>query len=336
MKNEKLMRTRWRLLILFGIVFRVTGIQAQDVIYSQYYANPVYLNPALAGSKLNQRITLNYRNQWPGISKGYVSYCASWDQQFDRLSAGLGAIVNADIGGGGVYSRFSGSGIYSYKLHASRNMEVNAAIQVGYMQYRLDWNKLVFADQIDIHTGNLEATQEGLPPRLNIGNVDFSAGLLAGYKQSLYFGLAVNHLTRPDLAFYEGQSNRLKVRWTLHSGMLIDFYQGMQGEDLRNFSISPNIIYVQQGNFRQLNAGLYVNMFPFVAGLWLRHTFGNSDAAIVLIGFQQKEYKIGYSFDCTVSRLTLHSGGAHELSLAWLFPERLSPERFHKMRSPEF
>jgi len=214
---------------------------AQDVIYSQFYANPLYLNPALAGGKLVQRVTLNYRNQWPGISKGYVSYHATWDQLIEKISGGIGVIVNNDAGSGGLYNRFSASGIYSYRLQASRNLVFNAALQAGYLQYKLDWDKKIFGDQIDINTGNIEPTKENLPPKLTIGTVDFSAGLLAGYKESAYFGITANHLGRPDMSFYGDFSNKLKMRWTVHAGMMIDFFQGMDGADIKNFSISPRL-----------------------------------------------------------------------------------------------
>ena len=320
------------LLILSGMV---RGI-AQDVIYSQFYANPLYLNPALAGAKLDQRITLNYRNQWPSIQKGYISYSATWDQQFDKISGALGVMVNADVLGGGIYNRFSGSGIYSYRVQATRFIVLNAAFEASYMQYKLDWNKLVFGDQIDFRTGNIEPTRDYLPEKLNISNVDFSAGILGGYKESLYFGVSVNHLTRPDIAFYEGNANRLPMRWTVHSGILIDFFQGMDGEDIRNFSISPNIIYVQQGQFRQMNVGMYVNKFPFVFGFWMRHNFGNPDAVIALLGFQSKNYKIGYSYDYTISNLTNKSGGAHEISIAVLFNKFTQAGRYHALKCPTF
>ena len=326
------MRSKRAALLIFMILALFARSYAQDVVYSQFYANPVYLNPALAGSKLCQRITLNYRNQWPGIDQGYVSYSASWDQDFDKISGAVGVIVNSDVAGGGVYNRFSGSGIYSYRLQASRYIILNAALQAGYVQYRLDGNKLVFGDQIDIRTGNLQPTQDHLPPRLNAGNVDFSAGLLGGYKESVYFGVAVNHLSRPDISFYEGGSNRMQMRWTVHSGILIDMSHGRDEAEVGSFSISPNIVFVQQGKFQQINAGMAVNMFPFVAGLWLRHGIANPDAVITLLGFQQKNYKLEYSFDYTISRLTVKSSGAHEISVAWLFNKASDSKRFHRMR----
>ena len=329
------MKTQRTFIFTFLILAGIVRGYSQDVIYSQFYANPIYLNPALAGAKLDQRITLNYRNQWPGVNDGYISYSAAFDQQFDKISGALGVMASADVGGGGVYNKFSGSGIYSYRLQATHFIVLNAAIQATYLQYKLDWNKLIFGDQIDITTGNISLVKETEPAKLNVGTVDLSAGILGGYKESLYFGVAVNHLTRPDIAFYEAE-NRLNMRWTIHSGVLIDFYQGMDGEDIRNFSISPNFIYVQQGQFRQLNVGMYVNKYPFVWGVWMRQNFGNPDALIALLGFQTKNYKIGYSYDYTISHLTNKSGGAHEISIAWLLNKSLGSKRFHAMKCPTF
>ena len=48
---------------------------AQDPAFSQFYANPLYLNPAFAGAtpKGCPRANLNYRDQWPGIGRTYVT-----------------------------------------------------------------------------------------------------------------------------------------------------------------------------------------------------------------------------------------------------------------------
>lgn len=330
------MKTKELALLLLLIIFKISNSIAQDVVYSQFYANPVYLNPALAGSKLCNRFTVNYRNQWPAANKGYISYSATWDQQFDRLSGGLGILVNSDIGGGGIYNKFSTSGIYSYRLQASRYIVVNAALQTGFSQYRLDWSKLVFGDQLNVYTGEIDPTHEVIPAKLNVGCVDFSAGILGGYKEALYFGVAANHLSMPDISIYGDQSNRLHMRWTFHSGILIDLVEGMKGDNIKNLSIAPNVVYIQQWNFHQLNAGMYVNMYPFVAGLWFRNNFESTDAIIVLLGFQQKQYKIGYSFDYTVSRLGIKAGGAHEISIAWLFLRHNGPDGIPKISTPGF
>ena len=85
-----------------------------------------------------------------------------------------------------------------------------------------------------------------------------------------------------------------------------------------------------------MNVGMYVNKFPFVLGCWMRHNFGNPDALIALLGFQTKNYKIGYSYDYTISNLTNKSGGAHEITIAWLFLKSMSPKRYHALECPTF
>ena len=44
---------------------------AQDLHFSQFYAAPLYLNPAFAGTAGGPRFILNYRNQWPGINNAF-------------------------------------------------------------------------------------------------------------------------------------------------------------------------------------------------------------------------------------------------------------------------
>ena len=75
--------------------------KAQDPAFSQFFANPLYLNPAMAGTNICPRISLNHRNQWPGIGKTYVTYSASYDQYAEKLGGGLGFAIAKDVAGAG-------------------------------------------------------------------------------------------------------------------------------------------------------------------------------------------------------------------------------------------
>ena len=61
--------------ILLFLMMTLTGLKgwSQDPQFSQFYANPLYLNPALAGGALAPRLTANYRNQWPALSANFVT-----------------------------------------------------------------------------------------------------------------------------------------------------------------------------------------------------------------------------------------------------------------------
>ena len=324
--------------ILAVILLCGSKAYAQDAAYSQFYANPLYLNPALTGLKVCPRFTLNYRNQWPSISKGYVNYSATYDQYFDKISGAVGVLVNAADGGGGLLKSVSASFIYAYRLVLSKDLVANVGFQGSYLQNKLNWNDLVFEDQLHINNGIIDPVTIEIPPdQLTKGFSDFSAGLLLGYKERYYFGAAAHHLTQPNMAFYNNLPSRLGIKFTVHAGAYVDL-ETVRGENEdEGMSFSPNIMYLQQGNFHQLNLGMYLNTFPFITGLWFRHNFENPDAIIALIGFQHEKFKAGYSYDFTLSRLTNNnSGGAHEISFAWQLPCPKKVFKIKAIKCPQF
>jgi type IX secretion system PorP/SprF family membrane protein len=331
------MRTKAAVILILGaLILSVTRVTGQDLAFSQFYANPVYLNPALAGNRICPRVTLNYRNQFPSLGRAYVSYNVGADMFVKAISGGLAVQATADMTG--PLASFSGSAVYSYHLKISEKLTMNAAMQAGYFQYRLNWEKLVFEEMIIPGTGEIIQgnSSETPPDKLNVGDIDFGTGIVAGYDQRFFLGAAVHHITMPDLSFYIGTQSKLDMRITVHAGALFDLEPGANRNENENLSFSPNLVYIQQGKFHQLNSGVSVNFYPFVSGLWLRHNFGNTDALIVSLGFQQPEFKIGYSFDFTLSKLGLPAGGAHEVSFVWFLPCPKKEFKYKAIKCPTF
>ena len=108
-------------LILLLAVCLLTSIDsnAQDPAFSQFYANPLYLNPAFAGAapKGAPRTNLNYRDQWPGIGRTFITTSVSYDKHIDKIGGGLGILVMNDRSGDGNIQLNSASLIYSYNLY---------------------------------------------------------------------------------------------------------------------------------------------------------------------------------------------------------------------------
>ena len=61
--------------LLCIIYFSPESVQAQDPAFSQFFASPLTLNPALTG-KFNGtlRVAGNYRNQWPQINNALYHF----------------------------------------------------------------------------------------------------------------------------------------------------------------------------------------------------------------------------------------------------------------------
>ena len=296
-------------------------VLAQDAQFSQFYANPLYLNPAFAGATECGRVNLQYRNQWPGLSNAYATYSLSYDQNLSGINSGFGVLVMSDQQGDGALSSTSASGFYVYKLKVSNPITINFGVKASYYQEHLNWDKLIFADQINSATGEVStATSETPPSSFDISVVDFSVGSIMSYYDMFIIGLAVDHVTQPALSFYDNPDSKLDMKITAHGSVNINLSKGMLGDHRQgDIMLQPSILYMQQGKFHQLNAGLYVEKYPLVLGAYYRHNFQNPDAAIVLVGISINNFRLGYSYDITMSNVGGKSGGAHEISLAWDF-----------------
>ena len=310
------------LTVLFSLGFGEKAF-AQDPEFTQFYANPLYLNPAFAGTARCPRICLNYRNQWPAISGTYVTYSASYDQHFDAIKGGLGLLVTNDKAGQGTLTTTNASLMYSYQLNINREFSMKFGFQATYFQKSIDWSKLQFGDMIDERRGFVYNTNE-VPGQSKKANIDLSAGLL-GYSKRYFFGFAAHHLTQPDEGLIG--TSKLPMKFTVHAGAVLPV-----GEKGNQTTISPNVLYQKQQDFQQLNLGVYVNRGSIVGGLWYR----NQDSFIALIGFTQHFFKVGYSYDVTVSKLTNATAGSHEISFSLQFECKPKKKKFRTVSCPSF
>lgn len=328
-------------LIIVSLLVIVWGVtQAQDPEFSQFYANPLYLNPAFAGSTDCGRLGLNYRNQYPALSQAYVTYNVSYDQSMPGINSGYGILAMSDAQGDGALVRNSVAAFYSYKLQVSAPVLISFGIKAGYYQEHLNWNKLIFSDQISPTTGNIRPTSAETPPASNnISVIDFSAGAIMSYIDHFFFGVAVDHINQPNLSFYNNSDSKWPMKISAHGGVLINASDGSLGSaGTDDIMIQPNVLYMQQDQFHQLNLGMYVNKYPFVLGGWFRHNFENPDAVVALVGLTFNNVRIGYSYDFTVSKIGGQAGGAHEMSFAWDFCLYKESARRHirAIKSPSF
>ncbi|MEI6456607.1 MAG: type IX secretion system membrane protein PorP/SprF [bacterium] len=320
---------------LLSMLVMTTGSYGQDPQYSQFYANPLYLNPALAGASICPRIIGNYRNQWPSLGSAFNSYNGSFDMYLDVLHGGIGLIFNADRAGGGNLNTTTISLMYAFKFNITEKLQASTALRAGYYQRHLVWENLIFGDQIDPVSGNiLPTSSEKQPDNPRVGVPDFGAGIFLSYDNLVYGGISVDHLSQPDIGFYSDMTSKLYMKFTIHAGSVINLKGG--GDEEREFSISPNILYQQQFKFHQLNIGLYLTIDPFVGGLWFRHNFENPDAIIPMLGIHYKSLRVSYSYDITVSRLKGASGGAHEISASWQFPCIEKRRHIRAIKCPRF
>ena len=312
--------------LFFGLA--VSNLNAQDPTFTQFYSNPLYLNPAFAGSHGCPRFAANYRNEWPSLSGNYVTYAAAYDQYFKNISGGFGVLATHDMQGQGTIQTSMLGLVYSYHLRVNRKFTMLFGARAAWYQKFLDWDKLTFGDQIDPRKGFIYQTGDE-PRGGSRGFFDASAGLV-GYSKHFFFGVAAHHLNMPNESMIVGES-RLPMRFTGHMGAEIKL--GGDSKYTNTTSIMPNIIYQYQNGFQELNIGTYVKYGVFNAGAWFR----NRDAFILAIGINTGKFKLGYSYDVTVSQLNNGtSGGSHEVSLGLNLNCKQKSPTFRTISCPSF
>lgn len=316
---------------IFGtliLLVSLSDIYAQDPAFTQFYANPLYLNPALAGSHGCPRFASNYRNEWPQLSGNYVTYSGSYDQYFKNISGGFGVLATHDQQGQGTIQTSMLGLVYSYHLTMGRKWKLLFGARASWYQKFLDWDKLTFGDMIDPRRGFIYSTGD-VPRGGSRGFFDASAGSVI-FNKHFFLGFAAHHLNTPNESMIIGDSP-LPMRFTGHMGAEIQL--GKRSKYSNSTSIMPNIIYQNQNGFQELNIGTYVKYGAFNVGAWYR----NRDAFILTIGINTGKFKLGYSYDVTVSKLNNGvSGGSHEISMGINLNCKSKPISFKTISCPSF
>lgn len=321
------MMVRWQIVMVTMVLLGwINGrISAQDAHFSQFYANPLYLSPSLAGATDGGRIILNYRNQWPAITKAYSTYSASFDNFFPTFNSGIGVYVMRDRAGSAGLTTTNAAFQYSYNLQINKQWQVIPGIQFEYGNKAIDLSKVKLGYDLSFSGGS--SSWE----RLNLDQVHYfdlatSAFL---YNPKYWVGFSLHHLTQPNYSFM-GQEMKIPLKATLFGGMNIWTERNRRALTTRSFSWSFR--YQHQQQFKQLDAGMYWHNTPFELGLWYRglpllgevETVLNHDAIVALVAWEYGPFRIGYSYDITISKLGWNTAGAHELSLIYEFNQRFS------------
>lgn len=322
--------------LLVACLSTSTGVMAQDPEFTQFYAAPIYTNPAMAGTaSCGGRVNLNYRNQWPSLPGTFRTFAGSYDQHFDGIGGGIGVMAVQDVAGDGLLTTTTLAGIYSYQINVSKKFTVRAALQAAYQQRAIDFSRLRFSDQIVARRGFVLPTQEKLESD-RVAFPNFSTGFV-GYTKNWYGGIAVHNINQPNQSFYGNTEDgtTLPMRLTVHSGLVIPIDKVKKNQE-PEMTISPNILIMSQQRFFQVNLGFYFNKGPLVTGLWFRQTAGNADALMLLLGFRQNRFKFAYSYDITVSSARSAAPGSHEISTSIEWCSKKPRKKYRRLTCPDF
>jgi type IX secretion system PorP/SprF family membrane protein len=306
------------ILLLFILPFGFVT-KAQDPHFTQYFSNPLALNPAFTGSVGCSRIAVNARDNWARMLGSYYTTSISYDQYVHPIRSGLGFNYIFD-NSENIRYRHSADFFYSYNIKIGKNSILRPAINIGLGAKFLYWKRIPFYEGFILLDGIPPFIDGPLPDHFTKYYFNIGAGLLFTHN-NFVVGFAADHLNRPDEGYIS--LSRMPIKYTIHSSFQVNIK--------KIASITPAIIYQKQKDFEQMQVAVlckvwYINSgigarFNTIRGIW-EYAFG-------MLGFQNNWMSISYNYDFTTSKLTETTGGAHELSMMYKFNCKNKTDKFH-------
>lgn len=308
------------------ILWVVTQAGGQDFHYSQFYAAPLYLNPALTGSTELSRVGLNYRKQWPGLDHDFNAYSAYFDHYSFDLRSGIGLAVNSFQETNMKVNTTDVSAFYSYNLQIAESWNFRIGTQASLVRRSADLDNLVFGDQVDLFNRSINSgTIDNVPDFDPYSYLDIGFGALLN-NENFWLGSSFHHVNQPGISFYpDDELGYLPVKWSVHGGWNFPLganqYFGSKFDNMA--SVMAN--FKKQGPFQQFDVGTQLLYKSLITGLSYRGIPGmrglpNQDSIIFLVGLKlETGMVIGYSYDFMVSNIGTQTKGAHEISIRYQF-----------------
>lgn len=296
-----------------------------DPHFTQNYTYPMYINPAMTGgSDGDYRVSAIYRSQWGAIGNPYRTTGLSFDTRTNKNIA-LGVnLMNQSAGDGGFnyFNAYASVAYTGVKFGTANNHRVVFAMQAGLINRRVDQSKFKWGEQWNPITGYnaSNAVTENFAST-SATTLDIGAGVLyydatPGKKANVFGGLSFFHLNKPKDPIISNQSvalNTIPLRYTIHGGLSFNLSE--------RSNIIPHLLYMQQGNAREIMLGAYVqHNVNEETDLMIGGYYRFKDAIAPFVGVDWRNLLIGLSYDANTSRLGAMSRNINsfELSLSYI------------------
>jgi type IX secretion system PorP/SprF family membrane protein len=320
--------------LLLSVLLSGALLNGQDFDFSQWYNNPTYYNPAYVGLTPGFKARFSYRRQMVKIPSNFKTYAFSADIAERSLpgAGGIGIIIDNFNASQGMVNHTIAGIMPSVRVPIAEYMVMQMGVQAAFVQKRINWDNLIFPDQLDPRYGNIYPTSFIAPNSDKVTYPDFTAGLLFQFKGNGVSGVvggAMHHLTRPNESFYEG-SAPLPRKYVAHLDLIWEFQQN-KGFYRRSssFKINPGFFYQNQATLSTFSFGSNFYFTNVYLGIWYKNESFEYDtySTFSLMGginipfADVSRLKLMYSYDFVIYPEYTFTGPTHELTLIFEFDD---------------
>jgi type IX secretion system PorP/SprF family membrane protein len=310
------------IITIIMVLLSFSAYAQQDAGFSMYFFNPLYINPAYAGSREVFSGSLVHRSQWVAMPGAPTSQSLSIHSAIPNSKIGLGLqVYNDNLG---PMKNTGVNATFAYHLPLTSKAKLSFGMSGTLNNLRIGWDKINIDDNYD--PAFINNTSSSWVP-------DANAGLYL-YKTRFYLGLSVNHLLQSKFGLTHAPGANLAKfhrQAYLTSGVVIPVSPSV------DFRPSVLIKYVQAAPAVGEVDGTFIFFQKFFIGAGFRTAKRINIAGTdnMLIGILQyhisNSLNVGYSYDYYLNRTGSYNSGTHEFMLGWDISGAKT-----KMSSPRF
>lgn len=312
--------------ILFILVSKSSF--AQDRFIHNLSNLPHFANASYFGFKDPSKIGVLSEfvsSQDNSVSEHQYAYGTTFFEDYD-FQLGL-EYMNTGLDNSG-YSLSNVRISYIYKLQLENDWYLYPGVTVGYSGFNFDYGNLIFLDQINILSGQVNTiTSDPIIATDNIGYLDFAASFMAHNNYNMSFGLSVSHLNQPKISsdFSEREIN-LNMRIGAQFAYEVNLNRYQQGR-LPSFSylyLFQN--FSKQGPNTRLDLYQELTLSNFMVGV-NEHISGLNGGNLfqlgVFAGIKLDTFDLGFNYTIPTGTNQFASPNAFEIFVNF----DLSPNR---------
>lgn len=279
--------------------------QTSDILLTQQWFSRINRNPASTGNSDKVDLFFLTRQQWYGVDDAPRTNLINVHSYFDGIRSGLGLSVFYDKTGIAT-SQTIAKLAYAYHLNINENMLLSLGVSAGVLNKAVDFSKHELQDPEEYGMPTFPEGEESKT------NADFDFGIELSTPKFL-FGGSITHLAnqRDDLtSFTAAQHHYLYAR----GNFVLD----------ENFDLAPSVVYLNTGKINMLTVG---SMLFYKKMYWIGidyrpptpSDFDIYDYSVItaMLGVEWNLFRIGYSYDLSLGKLTNLATSTHELMLSF-------------------
>lgn len=196
------------------LVFFIPGITAGQYPDRSFgYQMTMLCNPGLTGAEGDGFIRVSYMNYYPGQGYDLFSGSISYDGYIPSLHGGAGFYISNDYIGG-IINDLQGGFSYSYYFQAGDRFFISAGLSASLYHRGYNFNGAVLPDQIGF-PGSIDPVSAETIVSEGKNVLDLATGFFL-MTERFFWGLAVSHLTQPDIDHSDGTGGKLERKLLLH------------------------------------------------------------------------------------------------------------------------